>query len=61
MKSMYLFVFLTRSKSETDRVIQLRPRGIAPLGAHFSQLMYVYGENFIFNNNNKKTIKFWSV
>ncbi len=24
-----------RSKSETDGVIQLRPRGIAPLGAQF--------------------------
>ncbi len=36
MNEIDVFICISnRSKSETDRVIQFRPRGIAPLGARF--------------------------
>ncbi len=63
MNEIDVFICISnRSKSETDRVIRLRPRGIAPLGAQFflSQCKSM-GEFSFLIINNKKTISLISL
>ncbi len=63
MNEIDVFICISnRSKSETDRVIQLRPRGIAPLGARFfSANVSLWEKKSFLTINNKKTISLISL
>ncbi len=63
MNEIDVFICISnRSKSETDRVIRLRTRGIAPLGAQFfSAYVSLWGKKSFLTINKKTTISLISL